>query len=90
MHITNRMLLNNTEPSEPSSIFQGPTSTTASINLQQGPRWGVSDIATVVFGCISVVLGTLALWQAFWMWQKQRSSAILSGISPVLSPSSLG
>ena len=90
MHITNRMILNKTEPQEPSSIFHGPTCTTASLNLQQGSRWGVSDIGTVVFGCISVVLGILALWQAFWMWQRQCSSAILSSISPILSISPLG
>ena len=90
MYITNRMLPNETKPPEPFSISKGPTSTIASLSFQQESRWSVSDIGTVVFGCISSILGILALWQAFWMWQRQGSNVILSGTSPVLSLSHTG
>ena len=36
-------------------------------DIQKQLGWSPSDIGTVVFGCISAVLGLLTLWLTFWL-----------------------
>ena len=84
MHVFNRMLANRTEIPEISSSCNDSSLPITSLRLQAGSNWGPSDIGTMVFGCVASVLGMLTLWMTYWLWVRQSSIAMESGITPTL------
>ncbi|KAF6219502.1 hypothetical protein HO133_003970 [Letharia lupina] len=67
---------NTTQTPEPPPTSNASSSTITSLNFQQGSQWGPSGIGTVVFGCVASVLGILALWMMFWLWQREPAHAV--------------
>lgn len=73
------IILPQIESPESTPTFNCPSPTITSLSFQQGSQWGPSDIGTMVFGCVASVLGILALWLTYWLWQRQPGDGVRSG-----------